>query len=112
MRVSQLTLWMEEPGGEKSVFLPLLRGPPAVNQNVGSCDKAGGLGAKVNRKLADLFHFAPAGERNFGDELPAEFRVLHQRRVHLRCKRPGADAVDSDFLGRQLQRESAGEAEQ
>src|SRR6185312_14000723 len=82
----------------RSRRIKLLRGPAAVDQNVRAGDEAGVFGTEISRERADLFHAAPAADRNVRDKLRVELRILHERRVHFRAERAGADAVDRDAL--------------
>src|SRR5438045_2657590 len=86
--------------------------PPAVDDEVGAGNVARVLGREINRQLADFLRFAPATERDFGNELLVQFLVLKDRCVQFSGERAGADAVDGDFFRGEFEGQSAGEAEQ
>src|SRR5690348_7829282 len=72
--------------------------PAAVNQNVGAGDKARSVGAEKNCQRPNLLHLAPPAHWNLRSKLGVADGILNQNRIHLRCKRAGADGVDSDAV--------------
>src|SRR3569833_2489865 len=82
----------------KSRRIELLCGPAAVDEDIRAGDEARVFGTEIGRESANFFHAAPAVDRDVGEELRVELRILHERRVHFRAERPGADAVDRDAL--------------
>ena len=66
------------------------RAPSPVNQHVRSRNKSRVRRAQIDGQLADFFHAAPAAQRNFGDELGVQFRILDQSAVFISvAKGPG-----------------------
>src|SRR3954470_13530572 len=90
----------------------LSRRPTTINEDIRPGNKACVLGTKIRCKLTDLFDFTPATERNIRHELLVQFRILQDRRVHLRREWPRADPIDGDLLGGQFERQGLGEPEQ
>src|SRR5947208_2655737 len=65
----------------------LPRTPASVDQHVRPRYERRMIGAEKQRKLADLFHFSPAANRNGGEELRVLLRIVHEREVHFGCAR-------------------------
>jgi hypothetical protein len=81
----------------------LLGRPTAVDGERGSCDVARRPTGQVEGQAADLMELAPTTDRNPRDERRVFLRVVGERQVHFRGKRPGHKGIDRDLLMGQLQ---------
>src|ERR1700737_3524791 len=90
----------------------LLRRPAAIDNNIRSCDESCILGAQVESKLTNFLHTTPAANRDFGEELLVDLRILDQCSVDRRGERTWADGVYRNALVCEFQCQSASQSEE
>src|SRR6185437_15709683 len=90
----------------------LLSRPAAIDDKIGSRDKACPFRTKIYRKRAYFFNLAPTSQRDSRDEIFVLLGIAQDGLVHFGGEGSRADSVDCDFVRRQFQRKGSRETQQ